>query len=125
MTTACDKAFINGDLDGMWQLRCVESPDTAIYPTGIYYSFQRHMAQISEHYETGLPLRYIGNLRYKGDTVMVDGFRKFLEEEKSATAEILRKFHLPGDTTVFIIEKLDDEQLLMNCDGRRYILRRW
>lgn len=122
---ACDKAFINGDLDGMWQLRSVESSDTTIYPTDIYYSFQRHMVQISEHYETGLPLRYIGNLRYTGDTVAVDGFRKFLEEEKVATTEILKKFHLHGDTTVFIIEKLNDEQLLMNSNGRRYILQRW
>ena len=123
--TACDKAFINGDLDGMWKLQQVESSSSTHYPTDIYYSFQRHMAQISKHYEEKLHLRYLGNLYYRGDTVTMSGFRKFLEEEIVASPEILEVFYLQNDSTVFNIEKLNDETLIMYSEDRRYTLRKW
>jgi hypothetical protein len=47
--TACDKVYINGDLDGMWQLQQVEKEGNIEYPEGIYYSFQRHMAQVGKY----------------------------------------------------------------------------
>ena len=123
--TACDKAYINGDLDGMWKLQQVESGSSTHHPTDIYYSFQRHLTQISKHYEEKLPLRYLGNLYYHGDTIIMSGFRKFLEEENVASPDILEGFHLYNDSTVFIIEKLNDETLIMSSDDRRYTLRKW
>ena len=122
---ACDKVYINGDLDGMWKLQQVESSSTTHYPTDIYYSFQRHLTQISKHYEEKLPLRYLGNLYYHGDTVTMSGFRKYLEEENVASPDILEGFHLYNDSTVFIIEKLNDETLIMRNEERRYTLRKW
>jgi hypothetical protein len=123
--TACDKAFINGDLDGMWKLQQVESEYDIHHPTDICYSFQRHLTFISKHYEEKLPLRYLGNLYYHGDTIIMSGFRKFLEEENIASPDILEGFHLYNDSTVFIIEKLNDETLIMSSDDRRYTLRKW
>ncbi len=122
---SCDKVYINGDLDGMWQLQKVEKGDTVEHPQGIYYSFQRHMAQIGKYYDEGIPLRYLGNLYYSGDTLTMSGFRKFLEEEKECTAEELKMFYVFSDSATFIIEKLGDEVLIMKNGERRYSLRKW
>lgn len=122
---ACDKAFINGELDGMWMLQQVDDGETVIEPENISYSFQRHMSFISEHYEEKMPTRYLGNLYYQGDTVAMSGFRKHLEEEKIATPAILQKYYLYSDSTVFVIERLDEDMLIMKSDTHRYTLRRW
>lgn len=122
---ACDKAYINGDLDGMWKVSQVEYNDSTCHPTDIYYSFQRHMTQISKHYEEEIPLRFIGNLTYRGDTMTMSGFRKYLEEDRVCTSEELKMFHLHSDSTIFTIEKLDDEILIMKNDAGKYTLRKW
>lgn len=125
MFVACDKVYINGDLDGMWQLQRVEHGGEIAAPVDIYYSFQRHLTFVSKHYDEEMPLRYLGNLHYSGDTVVMSGFRKFLEEEIVATADALSGFYLYSDSTVFVVERLDDETLVMRSSYGRYTLRRW
>ena len=45
--TSCQKASINGDLDGMWQLMKIEKKDKpAEVPTQLYYCIQLHMVQL-------------------------------------------------------------------------------
>ena len=122
---ACDKVYINGDLDGMWKLQQVEQGEESHYPTDIYYSFQRHMAQVSKHYDEKPPLRFIGHMTYRGDTITMSGFRKYLEEDKIATPDILKGFYLYNDSSVLKIEKLDDEMLIMRSNEARYVLRKW
>ncbi|MBQ7362533.1 MAG: lipocalin-like domain-containing protein [Bacteroidaceae bacterium] len=123
--SACDKVYINGELDGMWKLQQVDDGENVYHPTDIFYSFQRHMTQISRHYEEKLPLRYLGNLYYCGDTVCMSGFRKYLEEDIIASDEVLNSFYLYKDSTKFIVETLNDETLIMRSDDKRYTLRRW
>ena len=122
---ACDKVYINGDLDGMWKLQQVEQGEESHRPTDIYYSFQRHMAQVSKHYDEKPPLRFIGHMTYRGDTITMSGFRKYLEEDKIATPDILKGFYLYNDSSVLKIEKLDDEMLIMRSNEARYVLRKW
>ena len=125
MFVACDKVYINGDLDGMWQLQRVERGGEIAAPVDIYYSFQRHLTFVSKHYDEELPLRYLGNLHYSGGMVVMSGFRKFLEEEIVATVDALSGFYLYSDSTVFVVERLDDETLVMRSSDGRYTLRRW
>ncbi len=122
---SCDKVYINGDLDGMWQLQKVEFSDSAAYPQDIYYSFQRHLVQVSENYEEGLPLRYIGDLDYTGDTLRISGFRKFLEEEIVAGMNELERFFLYDTVTVFKVEVLDESQLTLRSNRALYTLKKW
>ena len=122
---SCDRVYINGDLDGMWQLQRVEMNEGNHYPTGIYYSFQRHMVQVSKHYEEKLPERYIGNLHYKGDTLGISGLRKYLEEEKLCPQNLLDEFCLYNDRVTFTIDVLDSETLVLQGDSGRYYLKKW
>lgn len=120
-----DKVYVNGDLDGMWRLIRVETNDDDITPESVYYSFQRHLVQISKHHEIDIPTRFLGNLHYRGDTISMSGFINFPYETQAATLDDLKEFYLYSDSTMFIINRLDDEMLIMrNCE-RTYTLRRW
>lgn len=122
---ACDKVYINGELDGMWNLHSVESDGTTIYPEAIYYSFQRHLTQISKHYDIGLPLRYLGNLRYTGDSVIMWGFYIHPLETHAATLEDLAQFHIYNDTAAFKVNRLNEEMLILQEKERIYTLYKW
>lgn len=125
VVTSCDKAFENGDLDGMWRLLKVDSEEASYEPESIYYSFQRHLVQISKHYDTEFPLRYLGNLHYRGDTISMSRFINFPYETQTPTIEELKEFYIYSDSTAFIINTLNDEILIMRNSGKTYTLRRW
>lgn len=127
LLVACDKVYINGDLDGMWQLQKVEKDSNIEYPERIYYSFQRHMVQVGKYYENAeqLPKRYLGEMNYCGNTLVVYNFREFGKEENAATTDILQEYFLYDAQTEFSIEKLDEDYLIMKSDKATYILEKW
>lgn len=122
---ACDKVYINGDLDGMWKLKSVEYPDSISYPNHIFYSFQRHLTQLTKDNDTELPERFLGNLSYYGSTLSMSNFQVFPLEPSAATLEDLKIFHLYSDSTTFNIVTLNDETLIMTSDERTYTLQKW
>ncbi len=123
--TACDRVYINGVLDGMWRLESVVYPDSTAHPEQIFYSFQRHMTQVSEHNDSASAKRFLGNLYYDGTTLTMSHFYKFPGEEYTATIDMLKVFHLHSDSTVFRVLSLDDELLIMKNEERTYTLRKW
>lgn len=129
MLSACDKVYINGDLDGMWQLQKVENSEdnTAEYKQEIYYSFQRNLTFISKQNETDAPLRYLGNLYYseQDKSVTINGLRNFPNEKYIATLDDLKQFMIFDINTTFKILELDNEQLIMEHKNYRYYLKRW
>lgn len=129
MLSACDYVYINGDLDGMWQLQKVENTEdnSVEYKQEIYYSFQRNLTFISKQNETDAPLRYLGNLYYseQDNSVTINGLRKFPNEKYIATLDDLKQFMIFDTNTTFNILKLDNEQLIMEYKSYRYYLKRW
>ena len=122
---ACDKVYINGDLDGMWRLESVLYPDSTALPDRVFYSFQRHLVQVSKHDGTELPKRFLGNLDYRGSTLSMSNFYSFPLEKYPATTEMLKEFHLYSDSTAFRVVALDEESLILENGGRTYTLRKW
>lgn len=122
---ACDKVYINGDLDGMWHLQSVSCEDSTIIPEAVYYSFQRHMTQISKHYDTELPLRFLGNMRHANGTLTMWGFHIHPLETHAATPEELALFHLCSDSTTFRVITLNEKRLVLEERGRIFTLRKW
>ena len=129
MLASCDNVYINGDLDGMWQLKMVENNNDAstTYPKNIYYSFQRNLTFISRPDETNNPLRYLGNLYYdeQEKSVTINGLRNFPYEKYVATLNDLKQFMIFDTNTTFNIIELDNEQLIMEWNNYRYYLIRW
>ncbi len=122
---ACDKVYINGDLDGMWKLKSVAYPDSIAYPSHIFYSFQRHLTQLTKDNDTDLPTRFLGNLSYIGNTITMSKFYSFPQEPFAAKLNHLKEFHLYKDSTIFNIVTLNDETLIMTSDERTYTLQKW
>ncbi len=129
MLSACDNVYINGDLDGMWQLQKVENTEdnSVEYKQEIYYSFQRNLTFISKQNETDVPLRYLGNLYYseQDNSVTINGLRNFPNEKYVATLDDLKQFMIFDIDITFNILKLDNEQLIMEYKNYRYYLKRW
>ena len=129
MLSACDNVYINGDLDGMWQLQKVENTEdnSVEYKQEIYYSFQRTLTFISKQNETDAQLRYLGNLYYseQDNSVTINGLRNFPYEKYIATLDDLKQFMIFDTNTTFNILKLDNEQLIMEYKNYRYYLKRW
>ncbi len=51
LLVACDKVPINGDLDGMWQLMSIQTPDTIrdMKTARVYTCFQLHLTQWNDN----------------------------------------------------------------------------
>ena len=63
--SSCDKAPINGKLDGRWQLMTIEYTNGKIEECNrIYYSIQLHLVEISA--KGGNGGTHIGRFSYKG-----------------------------------------------------------
>ncbi len=129
LSSCVDNVYINGDLDGMWQLQKVEdtSSGSTIYPLDIYYSFQRNLTFISRMNENEEPLRYLGNFYYDSEkgTINIDGLRLFPQEKPAATKEDLKQFMLYDLSTTFIIDHLSSKQLIMSDGTLQYTLKKW
>lgn len=123
--TACDKVYINGELDGMWRLKSVQYPDSTAHPQQVFYSFQRHLSQIGKYYDEEQPTRFLGELDYNGKTLSMSNFHRFPLEEYPATLKMLAEFHLYSDSTSFTIITLNGETLIMQSDCGLYTLEKW
>ena len=91
--SSCDKAPINGKLDGRWQLMTIEYTNGKIEECNrIYYSIQLHLVEISA--KGGNGGTHIGRFSYKGDEVTMSEFRHREDEEKLTTLNELKPFGL-------------------------------
>ena len=91
--SSCDKAPINGKLDGRWQLMTIEYTNGKIEECNrIYYSIQLHLVEISA--KGGNGGTHIGRFSYKGDEVTMSEFRHRGDEEKLTTLNELKPFGL-------------------------------
>lgn len=122
---SCEKVYINGDLDGMWKLHTVETDDTVFRPANIYYSFQRHLVMLGEHFEEGFPNYYLAEFDRVGDMLLMSNFYKYPVNQGVSDKEELEKYFIFGDTVRFRVELLDDEVLVMRDGPRVYNLKKW
>lgn len=122
---SCEKVYINGDLDGMWRLQTVETTDTTIHPQNIYYSFQRHLVMLGEHFDTGFPNYYLAEFDREGDMLVMSNFYKWPVNMGICDKEELKKYFIFSDTVNFIVEVLDEEVLVMRDGNRAYNFKKW
>ncbi len=121
---SCDKAPINGKLDGMWQLMTIEHKDGEITECQrIYYSIQLHLIEIKD--KGSHPQSYIGWFTNEGDEITIGDFRHFGNEECHATLNELEVFGLYQLTTRFRVEKLSNSHLTLEAEGNRLHFRKF
>ena len=128
VASSCDKAFVNGDLDGMWRLVKVEKDGREIFPENIYYSFQRHLVMMGDYTEEeGLPSNYyMGVFARNGNSMLMNNFYCYPGVSGESNPEELEKLYIFSNEVNFFIENLGSELLVMLSDDNiRYYFRKW
>lgn len=124
--SSCDKAFENGELDGMWRLERIAGNGDELFPQDIYYSFQRHIVMFGKYYDEGMPHLYMGTFARSGSLLKMEQFKEYPGIEDICEAHVLESFGIYStDAITFVVVSLDDENLVMNSDGREYYFRKW
>ncbi|MDE6753108.1 MAG: lipocalin-like domain-containing protein [Muribaculaceae bacterium] len=111
----CQKAPMNGDLDGMWNIvKVTPEPAEEIITQKLYISFYMHVCQLS--YPTGGGWM-TGNMRYEGNTLSLD----FPYAIGNETAEVmLRQYGINSNPATFTIESLSKEKMVIR-DGETVV----
>ena len=124
--SSCDRAFENGELDGMWRLERVVSDDSELLPQNVYYSFQRHIVMLGRYYEEQMPHLYMAKFACEGSLLEMSMFKEYPGGEDICDSEVLESFCIYNpEGVVFVIERLNDEVLIMQSDSRKYFFRKW
>lgn len=122
--SSCDKAPINGKLDGRWQLMTIEYENGRVEECyRIYYSIQLHLVEISD--KGGKGGTFIGRFSYKDDEVTMSDFRRRGQEEELATLAELQTFGISLPLTHFKVEKATSEKLILKSDYARLNFRKF
>lgn len=132
-TISCEDFDINGDLDGMWHLRSVESLSAQqiedVKEKRIYYSIQQHLITVrrSTPFEvTGKNCRqYIGRFTHTGDSLLLHNFVLYQTEDSIARSEELVPFYLDGTVSRYAIKKLDSKQMILHSSERELTFKKF
>lgn len=134
LTTACESYLMNGDLDGLWQVRSVErfSADTITTNDGeLFMSFQQYTVLLSYNYPdklTGsLMANYLSLFEHTGDYITMGYFRDFNlhNSHNKVPLDRLERFGIFQDTTTFYIESLNHKSLILTSDSARIVFRKY
>lgn len=119
--TGCQKAPINGDLDGQWQIMSV-SPEPAEKPieTRIYYCFYLHTCQLSSY---GDQVWQSGNFTFK-DNLLTMEF-PYIEPSSELGEKKLRQFGINSNPVTFTIKHLDKNSLILQNGENTVTLRKF
>lgn len=103
---SCQKAPINGDLDGQWQVMSV-TPEPTQKPIteNLYYCFYLHVCQLT--YYDGIFAS--GNIKFDGETLYLDFPYAFNEGNDI----ILRQYGIDENPITFTVENLDKKSLIL------------
>lgn len=110
--TSCQKASINGDLDGMWQLMKIEKKDKpAEVPNQLYYCIQLHMVQLQ-----GATMCH-GIFSHKGDSIYLVIRGRY----KNAVVA----YGMNDTIQSFKIENINSEKMMLKSSYSRLSFRRF
>lgn len=133
-TTSCGDFDINGDLDGMWHLRTVETlADNSVENVKeqcVYYSIQQNLISVKRLYKDNQPdapkhKQHIGRFIHKGDSLILHDFRVFQNEDIVATYEDLAPFYLVGTTSRYAIKKLNADEMVLRTKLREFTFKKF
>ncbi len=103
---SCQKAPINGDLDGQWQVMSV-SPEPVDKPIDerLYYCFYLHTCNLT-YYDS---MFTAGNMIFNGKTLFLD----FPNAGSQLSTRCLRQYGINENPITFTVEHLDKKSLIL------------
>ena len=123
---SCERIFINGELDGMWRLRRVESDSIQETPDSIFYTFQRHLVMMGIYSETEHPKNwYMGCFEYQGDSIKMNNFYRYPGTDGIRVPAELRNLYIFDTIAKFRVEHLSNDVLILSSSGTTYTFDKW
>ena len=131
--TSCQKySYIENELHGLWQITSVEDKTTGEITKAqgeLYYSFQRNMVIVgynSPNKPTGQMLtQYISDFLLEADSIQINNFRIYLEYEKKAPLQALKKFGIHDEHTTFHVDQSKKGFMTLESDKAQISLRKY
>lgn len=128
LNTACGDFDINGNLDGMWHLRTVET-FTDNHPKDvkeerIYYSIQQHLIRLKKHNLEGQSA-FIGRFIHQKDSLILHNLVVFQNEGIAATPEELDMFYLDGSISRYKVKKLNADEMILRSQFRELVFKKF
>ena len=113
---SCDKVPINGDLDGMWQIMTIQTPDGTrnVKSNQAYLSFQLHLSQWDMDHGSK---RYYAHFSHSNDSIIFYDFKHdSLHRSKADDNEEITNDEMTK-------EKVLDAWGVHNLDARYHVQR--
>ena len=130
--TSCGDYDINGDLDGMWHLRTIETLANNsvenVKEQCVYYSIQQNLISVKRLYKPNSTEQYkqhIGRFIHTGDSLILHNFRVFQNEGIVSTPEDLAPFYLVGTTSRYAIKKLDADEMVLRTGSQEFTFKKF
>lgn len=121
LLTACQKAPINGDLDGQWQIMSVSpEPVEKPIPARLYYCFNLHTCQLTSY---GEGVWTSGNFTFT-DNLLTMEF-PYIEPTSELGQKKLRQFGINTNPVTFTIKHLDKNSLILQNGETTVTLRKF
>lgn len=132
LISSCESYQIHGDLDGFWQVKSIENKQTGevTHCKGdIYYSFQRELvliSYVSPNIPTGqMKENYVAYFTHENDVITMTDFRIYIDKKApQVPLSKLEKFGLYDTYNRFQIEKLCKNDLVLNTDKVRIVMKK-
>ena len=133
LISSCESYQIHGDLDGFWQVTSIENKQTGEITEckgDIYYSFQRDLvlvSYVSPNIPTGQTKKnYIAYFTHENDVITMTDFRIYIDKEATQVPlPKLEKFGLYDTFNRFLVEKLNNNSLILNSDKARIVMKKY
>lgn len=132
--TSCGNYDTNGDLDGMWHLRTVETLANNsvenVKEQCVYYSIQQNLISVKRLYRNNQPdapkhKQHIGRFIHTEDSLILHSFRVYQNESIVATSEDLAPFYLVGTTSRYAIKKLNADEMILRSEHRELTFKKF
>ena len=118
ISVSCQKAPINGNLDGQWQVMDVSpKPETTIIEGNIYYCFYLHVCQLS--FYDGVFTS--GNMSFNGDALCLD----FPSVSSTVGKLKLAQYGINENPVIFSVEHLDKGSLILKHGDTTVTMRKF
>ena len=120
LMAACDKVPINGDLDGMWQLMSIETPEGKVdaKPRRVYMSVQLHLTQWNNLLANRT---FFARFTHRGDSIRFydfvksSGHNSLITPADVATENgLLNEWGIHSVDASYHIDRLTDSSLILH-----------
>lgn len=131
LLAACDiETSGNGDLDGYWSLRQVDSvatgTQTNVSEQRIFWSVQHDLIQTDDR--TGAHLSYLFRFQHTGNTLVLSSpyqYGRIEGDEPIDDVEALRPFGINSIPETFTVEKLNGSDMVLRSEPLRLHFRNY